>query len=638
MRQTDTYTLPIEAKIIVMDGENKQVLNSVNIDSEIVASLYTGDIDNDGKVEIVALGATDSTRVIRIYEGIDLALEWASPVLESTGGLSEMRVGNVDDDPAAEIITGTGHVIDGLTHETQLIKADGFSGYPLSLAVGDADNDGVDDIVHTDYYNVYVYDGSGVLKYQFDGSQLTQSYGYAGRFYNVTVGDITGTGSNHVIVSSQNSVDEVGFYMFNEATASFEVDYRVNQISLAIQGFMLDDFDNDGTTELLWREGGDSTVKDGFVIASHQSATDTVEVEWYTDDPSEFSDYGFFTPHYVKNLSSENKIWFISNNSEKLDVYGNRGPRLLELDLLSSNLTVASPIHEGAVPYSVSCTYGSVFMAIDLNMDTVRDAIIPPCTLDLPAISMDLQSGSSILSSVLGSSMSGVGEVEAMDVGDFGDNGSLEVAVVTEYGAVYVYDPSTNLLLWEHDYGDHVSGLSVFIKDLDNDELPELLVGLDHKIVTYAYNTTDSSFSQIGELAFTNLMDVKVADLDADGLEEIVVMHGPYLSYTLSIYDNNLASIASNHISHLFSSMHIEDLPGERKNILLATLEPSSHGFSPLMLHRLHALDPFTGDEIWRSPNLLGEIPKDSLSYTDIDGDMVKEMYFTTNKSINVIY
>lgn len=639
MRQTDTYTLPVESTILVMDGESKQVLNSVVVDAEVVKSIYTGDIDNDGKIELVVLGTTDSTRVIRIYEGINLTLEWASPILKSTGGLPEIRLGNVDGDPAMEIVTGMGHVIDGLTHETQLIKADGFPGYPLSIAVGDADNDGIDDILHTDYDNIYIYDGSGTLKYQFNGSQLTQSYGYAGKFYNVTVGDLTGSGKNHIIVSSQNSIDEVGFYMFNETTASFEVDYRINHLSSAIQGFMLDDFDNDGTTELLWREGGNSTGKDGFVIASYQSAPDTVELEWYTHDPSEFNYYGFFTPHYVKNLSNENKIWFISNDSEELDTYENRGPRLLELDLLSSNLTVTSPIYYGAVPYySASCTYRSVFMAIDLNLDTVHDAIIPPCKLNHPAISMDLQSGSSILFSGLGFSMSGVGEIEAMDVGDFGDNGSLEVAVVTQYGAVYVYDPHTNLLLWEHDFGNQGNGESIFIQDLDNDGLPELLVALDQKIVSYTYNDADSSFNQAGELEFTNLMDVKIADLNGDGLEEIVVMHGAYLDYTLSIYDNSLASIASNHISYLFTSMHIEDLPGDKKNILLSTLESSSPGFGSLEINRLRALDPYTGAVIWSSPNLLGAIPKDSLSYMDIDGDTAKEMYFTTDKSINVIY
>ncbi len=639
MRQTDTYTLPVEASIKIMDGESKQILNSVGVDAEVVRSIYTGDIDSDGKIEIVVLGTTDSTRVIRIYEGIDLTLEWASPVLESSGGLAEIRLGNVDGDSAMEIVTGMGHVIDGLTHEIQLIKADGFSGYPLSIAVGDADNDGIDDIVHTDYDNMYIYDGSGTLKYQFDGSQLTQDYGYAGKFYNVTVGDLTGTGKNHIIVSSQNSIDEVGFYKFNETTTSFEVEYRVNRLSSAIQGFMLDDFDNDGTTELLWREGGNSTGKDGFVIASHQSALDTVEIEWYTDGPSEFNYYGFFTPHYVKNLSNENKIWFISNDSEELDTYENRGPRLLELDLLSSNLNITSPINNGALPYySASCTSRSVFMAIDLNLDTVNDAIIPPCTLNHLATSMDLQSGSSILSSGLGFSMSGVGEIEAMDVGDFGDNGSLEVAVVTQYGAVYVYDPHTNLLLWEHDFGNQGRGESIFIRDLDDDGLPELLVALDQRIITYTYNDTDSSFNQARELEFTNLMDVKVADLNGDGLEEIAVMHGAYLDYTLSIYDNSLASIASNHISHLFTSMHIEDLPGENKNILLATVESSFAGFGSLEIHRLRALDPYTGAVIWSSPNLLGAIPKDSLSYTDIDGDTAKEMYFTTDKSINVIY
>lgn len=634
-----SYTQTPAAKIIIIDGVNKKIVNSISVDVEIVRSIYSGDIDNDGNIELVVFGTTDSTMLVRIYEGIDLTLEWSSAPLQSTGGLSEIRLGNIDADPALEIVTGMGHVIDGLTHSIEVIKPDGFPGYAMTITVGDVDNDGIDDIVHSTNDFMYIYDGSGVVKYHFDSSELPQFY--SGRFRGAIVGDISGEGNNHLIVSVDNTFDEVAFYMFNKTTSTFEVDRRVNHVSSTIDGLLLDDFDNDGSIELLWREGGRSTTKDGLVIAGFQAGINTADIEWYTDNPSEYDAHGFFTPHHVKNLSNENKIWFISNDSEELDsdITINRGSRLLNLDLSTKNLTTTNPIYtDGASIYSTPCNYFSNFMAYDLNLDTVKDAIIAPCQKPKPAILIDLQDNTTIQSSVLSLTSSSPGEVEAMDIGDFGNNGSLEVAAVTQYGAVFVYDPLTNILLWEHDFGFGSSGENVIINDLDDNGSLELIVALNQKIVIFNYNSINSTFTLDREILLNNISDIVIADMNGDNIDEIMVVHGVDYNRSLTTYDNAFNSVASHKINHYVSSMHVENLPGTRKNILLATEDSIGFGVSRHKVNKLRSIDPYTGIEVWQSPNLLGSIPINSLNYADVNDDLNLELIFTTQKAINVIY
>jgi hypothetical protein len=124
-----------------------------------------GDVDNDGRPEIVAVSTSSGgggyAGVISIYDAGSHALEWRSdasfvwdPVYSFTPYVMAARIANVDADPQAEIILSgvTGiddrvFIIDGLTHAVQAQWGFDMGSVFTGLDVADVDGDGIAEVV-----------------------------------------------------------------------------------------------------------------------------------------------------------------------------------------------------------------------------------------------------------------------------------------------------------------------------------------------------------------------------------------------------------------------------------------------------------------------------------------------------------
>lgn len=131
----------------------------------LFSAVDVGDVDNDGKAEIVAVSANSGgggySGIISVYDAATHALEWRNdasfvwdPVYTFTFYVFAARIANVDADPQAEIILSgvTGiddrlFVIDGLTHAVQAQWGFDMGSVFTGLDVADVDGDGVSDIV-----------------------------------------------------------------------------------------------------------------------------------------------------------------------------------------------------------------------------------------------------------------------------------------------------------------------------------------------------------------------------------------------------------------------------------------------------------------------------------------------------------
>jgi hypothetical protein len=96
--------------------------------SPYCTSLKVADIDNDGIAELVCLGMDSSynypaTGRVYVFNAQTLQLKWMTDDL-ALG--TSMAVGNVDSDPALEIVTSGGYVFDGATGANQWAYAPGF--------------------------------------------------------------------------------------------------------------------------------------------------------------------------------------------------------------------------------------------------------------------------------------------------------------------------------------------------------------------------------------------------------------------------------------------------------------------------------------------------------------------------------
>ena len=104
-------------------------------------ALATGDLNSDGFDETIAYCSDQS---LFVY-GTNYP-RWRGDVFAA--GTFGLTVGQLDDDPALEIVTDNGHVIDAVTHDVEWFLEGGFGSL---VRAADIDGDGRDEIVAADF-------------------------------------------------------------------------------------------------------------------------------------------------------------------------------------------------------------------------------------------------------------------------------------------------------------------------------------------------------------------------------------------------------------------------------------------------------------------------------------------------------
>lgn len=180
------------------------------------------DLDDDGTPDIVAASTSSDNSYnggeVRVYNGRTHQVEWTIAPNSSFDKITQVAVGQLDSDPALEIVVGRNNwydtvltAYDGVTHQEEWTSPTIGQNGPIQLAVRDLDGDGKDEIiVALDDRKVYVFAGaSNVVKWQSD--TLT---GYIRDF---AIGDIDGDGVLDIAVLTDSNL-----YIFNAVTYALE--------------------------------------------------------------------------------------------------------------------------------------------------------------------------------------------------------------------------------------------------------------------------------------------------------------------------------------------------------------------------------------------------------------------------------
>jgi hypothetical protein len=187
--------------------------------SSMYSALDVGDVDNDGRNELVAFSTESESGyadgVMLIFDAETHELEHRSNTNLFGGmawtGVRSARIGNIDGDPQPEILVGTDRLYDG-----RLFVIDGISravqhewpfdsGSPLqNLELADLDGDGQLDVVAT---NGHAHSGSpGTFIYAINprtGATLWRSQTMPGGLYGVIAADVGAPGMD-ILALSQN--------------------------------------------------------------------------------------------------------------------------------------------------------------------------------------------------------------------------------------------------------------------------------------------------------------------------------------------------------------------------------------------------------------------------------------------------
>jgi len=199
-------------KIFNQKGEAEFQFMALNENFRGGLSLAAADFTADGKTEIVVAPGKGSTNLVRIFDGEgNIRYQFIPYEVSYSGGLN-VAVGDVDGDGQLEIVTAPQgssrlplRVFDKFGNKKAEWQAftTPFRG-GLNLAVGDMDGDSKADII--------VAPGAGggpqVKIFSFKGKLIFQFFAYAKTFrggVSLAAGDVDGDGANEIVTTPQAS-------------------------------------------------------------------------------------------------------------------------------------------------------------------------------------------------------------------------------------------------------------------------------------------------------------------------------------------------------------------------------------------------------------------------------------------------
>lgn len=230
--------------------------NETNITTPATSSmsLAIGDANNDGSNEIV-LGMTSFSYEVRMYKYSGGTWVETNITDKSTG--TRAIIGDVDNDGYNEVVTDTNGFAKPLRAyeysagswvETNISNL-GASDYIMSMAIGDANNDGQNDLV------IGLLSGSNTLRmYECNagGGCTETNISSPGQINSVAIGDANNDGQNEVVIGlTTTSGDDIRMYKYNGFSWAEAYISDSTLVAGGAGNIRIGDVNNDGKNEVV---------------------------------------------------------------------------------------------------------------------------------------------------------------------------------------------------------------------------------------------------------------------------------------------------------------------------------------------------------------------------------------------------
>ncbi len=256
---SEIYIATDDRQVLLFDGATHNLIDSFSLpESAFPADMAVGDADDDSRLEIV-ISSSDATF---IYDALTFNLKWQA---NGFGG-TQVKVGNIDDDPVNEIVVQSvpGHVLNAKLKTQEWEYAGGFG---LRMDTGDVDADGRNEIAYYDFmYEIFVLEGdSQTIRWHLPNSGDTEE---------IAVADTNKDGSSEVLIGYAPWGGVTGY----QGTDGSHL-WTIPDSEYAIFGIGVGDTNNDSLNEVVW---GSSSGGTGDVINISSWVTQTIE--WRSED------------------------------------------------------------------------------------------------------------------------------------------------------------------------------------------------------------------------------------------------------------------------------------------------------------------------------------------------------------------
>lgn len=545
-----------------------------------IEGLLVRDLSGDGDLEVVGLQSRgwDQTRIV-VLDAVSLTVEWESP--EGAYGAS-LAVGNLDGDPALEIVTAGGFVFDGDSHSVQWTYASGFG---KQVDLGDLDGDGEVEIVG-------LASSTFIRAFRLSTQSIRWELSRAS-LDALRVADVTGDGKAEILVGD-GQYGEVAAY--THKTNNLVLLSELSSQEYGVSALAAGDLDGDGKVELVWGSGEGVTGADVLVVAGFNTH---LAVEWKSG-PATSPDGPFVGPRWIRDPGGPGALVYAAATSGN----DSAGTRLVRWDPVSGAVTASPELGsnwEEAVALDAADYDGDgvdeVFLATAQTYSTYFTVYDPWAAAAEWTSPLEVGPGLSVTH------------------GDLNGDGSPDALAFTENGVLHAVDVKNQATLFASAPVCANGARDAELADLDGDGRLELIALCAESLTVF--KPQGAGYEQSGTVRLTHGLDLAATDANGDGRVELYVLTTDYADSRLLRFDPQLALQATIPLQVTAAGLFVEDLGVDRKNLILG-VDQRFIDDSPAPLV---GIDPESGTEIWRSPGFAGEVTRNGLTYFDQDGD-----------------
>lgn len=616
-------------------GEYQQLWRSKGYGATIV-KLFLADLTGDGKDDIVV---ALSNGTIEVYSAATTPQLMRS--INTANGLCAVAVADLEGDGSKELVTSDGTNLNVYAVQSGALKWSLANCGGISLAVGNVDADAALEIVST------TYGGKG---YVVDGVTKTISWEYLNGFGSkVALGDLDGDGMLEIVGAS--SWYKITVFDADRSTPVWEI-----STSHDIAALLVADADGDGVPEIVYGDGQWGKV--------HAISAGTRTERWAVNNP-EHGVSGLALSDLDRDGQKE-LLWGAGGSSTGADYLFVANPLTGTLKWQSAHID--GPLSAVAVGDVDDDGEDEVVMVSFESESGYAEGVIHIFNARTHALEFRQKLGI----------MDWMG-VRSVKIGDVDGDGKTEFIVATGNvydGVIRVYNGATHLLKKQSAGYDGNFFTALAIADVDGDGKNEIVAGqgIEHTGATGAYllvldgATLAEKWRSVDTGAsWAGIYDVKVADLNGDGTQEIVASCSG--TSRLMVYDG-VSHDLKMLIQHPARALEVADVDGDGiKELLVGRNDGKVDVFSGATLQFKRAVNTTstaavdalqvvdltgdgslqwlvssggvlividgTGDLKWKSGDLSTNLGwYNHIGVKDCDGDGKKEVYLGSNLSL----
>lgn len=606
-------SLKVLAHDINQDGILDILVGSTNsvylIEDRLSEAPKLFDIDaNDSLISMAILEKQNSTELVLVTEYSVRVVDLSGNALFTRGVYNggSVQVGNVDSDPNPEIILQNGMILDGNSYELEWQTPERF----VSVRMIDIDDDGVMELIDLAggpyRYSAYI------RQFDVNAKEIIDLLTIDDSICSMTSGNIDSDLRDELVLGHCGS--KISFYDISAEGITKAWEHNAASLT-GIKNLEVGDFDSDGNDEILFKVAAwpyDAPFDLFLGEISNNTISDVSNI-----DLVRFSSYRAAGVANITPAQKRSIFMAFTHINRWGIVYMDEEGRLEVVDV-----------------YESEYRNGYSLKAFDYDRDGYAEVFLDRKSGGFDAVQLNG------LSTEWSSPYSPYWSYNSMISADVNEDGSEDVVISTSSHLVGL-DLNSNTELFDLNMLNHSIDLSrsdFTVANVNGSGWAEILVARNNFLTVWSKDSSD----HYGRLFGVGFVDqgcdkVKVIDVDRDNaIDVLCIGHADEFGEGFSRPISKITRLNSNF--EFVSSVDVEGTVTDLMQVdgsgvamsYLVTTNSGSYFSEDRENSRIQSVSAITGDVIWSSPELLGQIDPNNMHYVENEAGQ-SELTFSTN-------